>query len=91
MQSIGDLTPPAQRRRIEWGQNLAQLMQTHSKTGMTHKELVHRLEQEGVSVSRQAVSLWLRGVNAPRPDVQVAIGRIFRRPVHLIFSVKDVA
>lgn len=91
MQTIGDLTPPAQRRRLEWAQNLASLMAGHSKAGMTRKELVRLLADEGVSVSQQSVGMWLRAETAPRPDVQVAIGRIFRRPVHLIFPVKDVA
>lgn len=91
MQTIGDLTPPAQKRRLEWAQNLAQLMEGHTKGGMTQKELVHRLSQEGINVTRQAVGLWLRGETAPRPDAQVAIARIFRRPAHLIFPVKEIA
>lgn len=87
--AIGGATDPDERIRIEWGQNLADVMATQ---GVTIKSLRHKLAEEfDVEVSRQAVEAWLAGTYAPRPHMQGLIGAVLHTPARTIFPINNPA
>jgi DNA-binding transcriptional regulator YdaS (Cro superfamily) len=56
-------------------------------TGYTVKQLQHELAVEGVHVSQQAISQWITGATAPRPENQVAIARIIAADPTALFPL----
>ena len=73
---------PAKRRRRLWGENLSALLETR---GMTAKQFHAALVDAGLSVSQQAMYLWLKGKTAPRPEHQAVISRVLGVPAHMTF------
>ncbi len=79
---VTDDKSPAERRRTQWGENLAEHLTARNLTVKTfHRALL----EENVDISTQAIYSWLKGDTAPRPETQVAIAKIlFTRP-HILF------
>ena len=91
-QHIGDLTPPAQRRRLVWAGKLSDQLRfvgwVTSDGRLDYKRFQHELAEAGCKVSRQAVSQWLAGETAPSPENQAVIAKVLRTAPHLIFPVE---
>lgn len=79
---IGDKTSPAQRRRIKWGERLAEQIKF---VGWEPKRFRYELAQAGLEVSRQAVECWLAGKYAPSVENQAVIAKVLRTAPHILF------
>lgn len=84
---IGEDTPPAQNRRIEWAASLQEHMDEHHPP-MTRKELLAALQARGVNVSRQSVDYWLAGKTAPSDDNRYHLAKVLGVPIHRLFPIE---
>lgn len=80
---IGDKTPPAQRLRLRWAENLDDELRV---LGFSRQQFRQALAEVGCDVTRQAIDQWLAGKTAPRAHHQHAIGLVCRKPPHQIFN-----
>lgn len=79
---------PADRIRKRWGSLLSE---TLAIKDMNRKAFQKKLEDEGLHVSLQAISLWVRGEAGPRPHHQAIIARALEVPVYSIFPIEVAA
>lgn len=84
---IGEATEPDERFRLEWGLSLEEHM---SAQDVSIKELVRRLAELDVTVTRQAVESWISGKTAPRPYHQAAIGTCLNVPARRLFPIENL-
>lgn len=74
---------PVIRQRIEWGQNLDNLLK---ERGWTRKRFVLLVfEQYGIEISEASLSSWIKGDVAPRSDAQAAMAGVAGLPHHMLF------
>lgn len=83
----GQQMDPEERLRHKWAESLAEHMEFRS---INKKELLLRLDELGVSVTRQAIESWLAGKTAPRPHYQAALGTVFDVPVRRLFPIENL-
>jgi transcriptional regulator with XRE-family HTH domain len=74
---------PVTRQRIQWGQNIQELLEQRSWTRKKFLLLLH--EQYGIEASESSLAMWLKGEVCPRPDVQAAIAGVAGIPHHMLF------
>lgn len=79
--------PDARYRRI-CGERLADQLEAH---GISRKELVRRLIDEGHETTLQSVSTWITGQVLPRPSMQVAIARAIGVRPRSIYDIEAAA
>lgn len=77
---------PAVRER--WG---AALQVELDRLGWSRTDLRLALAGAGVTVTKQAISKWLRGESAPRIEHQPVVARVVGVAHHVLFSVEAVA
>lgn len=70
--------------RRRWGKNLGEVMEI---AGVSRKQLVVALAEQGVDVTHQAVAQWLSGQTAPRPHAMLLIASIVRVPPRVLFAL----
>lgn len=77
-----------QRLRRQWGELLREHLTARQ---MNRKALRLALEEQGIEVTDQAISCWLNGQTAPRPSIQVALGKVFQVPARSLFPLNGEA
>lgn len=81
----------ADRRRRYWSQLTNDALETNARLGRTPstpKELHHAVVGEGLSISLQAVYLWLSGDTAPSVENQAVVARVIGVPHHMLYPVE---
>lgn len=78
---------PEQRLRFDWSESLAEHMKAQE---VTVKQLVAKLAELDIEVTRQAVELWLKGQTSPRPHHQAALGTVFNVPARRLFPIENL-
>jgi hypothetical protein len=81
----GELMTAAEKRRRDWGENLAAHLDAQGLTVKRFHQML--LEVPGFKVSRQAVYMWLKGDTAPSPESQAVIAKVLGTRSHLLFPV----
>ena len=83
MITFPDAISPVRRQRVEWGQNIAQLLKDRD---WSRKHLIWLVyDAYGIEISEPSLASWLKGDVAPRPDVQAAIAGVSGIPHHMLF------
>jgi len=83
--TVGHDADPARRLRTRQG---AQIRQHRHYRKLTLRQLADRMcEQEGITVTSQAISEWERGGSTPRQHLQVALCRALDTPWSGIFGL----
>lgn len=83
--TIGIEPDPAKRLRQKQGARIKDLRKLH---GLSMDALAERMcEQDGITVTQQAISQWENGQTTARPHMQVALARALRVTPSNIFGL----
>lgn len=79
---------PIERYRVRCADRMAEFM---AMRGIDEQALRHALRDEGITVTRQAVNLWLNAKRTPRPEAQAAIAKVLGVRPSSLFDLEQVA